>query len=396
MSLALLLIALQAAPVTEASQQPRPGDVVVTGRRQRDALAACIARGCPPAEEVETAMNASTESFYQGKYEESKSTLRRTVERNKRYAAQMPGKMSDLYATYADVAEHEGDTAAFRQSLVASVDVLREHAGPDSPATLAAAVRIGDMYVGSGMMSAADDAYRAARDDAARRGQVRTAGMINLKRAWLAASGTSRTRARALVEETERDYGQDQEVARQLRTLRIRLAMRDGDDKATDALLAELRKTPTAAPVVIYDPPYPRIAPEAANGFDPSGAIALKGRSSSGLMDPGDYRWADIGFWVRPDGSTEDAQVLRHSQSGNWAKPLLAQVVKRRYAPLAADPGSPGRYRIERYTLRPIWQQPTGSRVRKRMGQETLHVLDLTGTTAAQSAEAAAATPLGT
>ena len=380
----LIAIALQAVPIPSTTSE----DVVVVGHRLRDALAECIASDCPAEREVEAAMNASSESFYAGRYEEAKATLQRTIARNKSYAARMPGKMSDLYATYADVAEHEGDEAAFRAATVSSVDVLRKYAGRDALVTIVAAPRIGDMFANIGQTATADNAYRSARDEAARHGQPAIAARINVRRAWLAFSANQLSEARQMIAETERNYPADPGASALLRALKVRIALRGGDNKTADVLLADMRTFPSARPVLVYEPPYPQLDATMSSPFDATGDLftggsttgeLVVGRSTSGLSDWGDYRWADIGFWVRPDGTTSEPQILRSSVRDDWAKPVLAQVAKRRYAPLTVEAGSPGSYRIERMSIRPRWQQPTGSHIQRRMGEMTLHFVDLTG-----------------
>ena len=373
LTLALTFVALQEAPV-----EPRqPAEIVITGRKMQDELARCIARGCPPEEEVEAAMNAGVESFTAGRYEEAKATLRRSISRNRRHGARMPGKMADLYATYADVSEQEGDDDAFRLATFDSVEVLRDNLGATHPATLAAATRVGDMFVRLGKVSAADEAYKAAADDARRAGNPGLAGMLTFRRAWLAFSSGNRASARALIDTVRAEFGSDPRLGNLARVLQVRMAMAGGDEAGAEALLAEMRAAPGADPVLVSAPPYPVLDAGTPSPF----SAAMEGpdlSNTSQAARPRDIRWVDIGFWVRPDGRTAEAEILRPAKDTEWARPLVTQIGKRRYAPSATSGDNLGSYRIERFTLRPAYEVPTGSRIRARTAEVTLHVVDMT------------------
>ena len=92
-------------------------------------------------------------------------------------------------------------------------------------------------------------------------------------------------------------------------------------------------------------------------------------------------RWADVGFWIRPDGRTADVEVLGGSPDRRWTGAVVTQVAGRRYSTtLAAPTGDPGFYRLERFTLRPQYKSGsvTGYLVSFKSGPQRLEVLDLT------------------
>lgn len=367
--IALALAAQQAASAPAA-------DIVVTGRRAQEALDKCLARRCPPEEEVEAAMAAGAEGFANGRYEEAKKLLRSAIGRNKRHAAKMPVKMANLYATYADVAEHEGDEFAVRHATIASVDVLREHLGEGSPTTLAAAQRIGDMLMRIGPASAADGAYAKAAERARAAGAVRPAAMLELRRAWLAASVGDPGRAGRLIKAVRGTSGGDRWIESMAQGIELRIALATKDDARADALLAKLRGAPGQSPILMKSPAY-AMPPSAQDqpDFAPSGEVDLTSKMSA--RPSASIQWADIGFWVRPDGRTEGVEVLRPMQGAGWTRPILNQIAQRNYAPIAGG-GETGVYRVERFTLRPSWIFDTGSRIRVRKGRVTLHVIDIT------------------
>jgi hypothetical protein len=177
-----------------------------------------------------------------------------------------------------------------------------------------------------------------------------------------------------------------------LAAMRLRFAALDGDDGEIDRLVqASATSVATTQPVLVWAPDYPRTALDLArdararglsgqifdartNDFSPL-PNGLGPRSSD--LDP--IRWADVGFWIRPDGRTADVEVLRGSRDKGWTAPYLAQVAGRRYTPVtgaAAD--DPGVYRLERFTVRANYAVPNGSLIRRRAGAGKLEILDLT------------------
>ena len=75
----VLLLMAQAASPPAGSQD----EIVVTGRRAEEALAECLARKCPPAEEIEASLQASVEQFADGRYAHARRTLQTAIRRNR-------------------------------------------------------------------------------------------------------------------------------------------------------------------------------------------------------------------------------------------------------------------------------------------------------------------------
>lgn len=358
-ALSLLLAAPQAAPAPKPAETP---DVVVVANRMGAALKRCLERNCPPEEEVEAAMEAGAESFVAGRYEEAKKTLRLAISRNAKYAKVIPTKISDLYATYADVAEHEGDETAFIDSTRNSVTVLRRALGEGHPAAIRVSARLGDMWAKLGQPQRADGAYQREAERAARFGRRDLAGMLTFRRAWLALAARDKPHARKLSVQLEREYGQEPVFTPALAILKARLALGDGKDDGTAAFIAAIRQAGMADPLLMREPPYPEFGP----------APMVFGSSR-------DIVWADIGFWIQPDGTTAGVEILRPAEDGAWARRLFKQIAGRRYSPVeGAETGAMGVYRVERYTLRPAYKVDIGTRIRQRVGPVSLHQVDIT------------------
>lgn len=374
----LLIAFMLAGQQAVAPPSAAKADVVIIGNRMRDALEKCLARNCPPEEEVDAAMDAGAESFAAGRYREARTILRRAVSRNKKYGGRMPGRMSDLYATYADVTEHEGDEQAFRRATHDSVIVLRRALGSDHPTVLGVNARVGDMWVKLGNAVSADSAYRGAAEDADRAGHADLAAALTFRRAWLATGARDAALARRLHAQLERDYGSDPRFAGPLRVLKARIAMAKGDEVDVDKLVAALGDVGTAEPLLVREPPYPEFAPGMSSGIGPNGELDLAAARSSGMSVNQGLLWADIGYWVRPDGKPAEVEILRPMKGGSWAKPLVKHIAARRYAPMKQMAGGIGAYRIERFTLRSAYGVPIGSRIMGRIGPQKLQVIDLT------------------
>lgn len=370
--LTLFLIAAQAGNV--APPPIERGDVVVTGRRYANDLARCLASGCSPEQEVEAALAAAVEHFRNGRYEDALQVLRRAIGRNKQYAARMPGKISDLHATYADVSWHYGSTSGYKFGSWSSVDVLREHLGKTHPATLTAASGVGDMLATIGQASSADEVYHRSARDAAANGQPRIAALMTFRRAWLAFGQRQDARVLKLLDEVGAFPADDPRIATLVRALRVRLALRRKDDAAVDRLLAEWRTSAGERPVLVYEPPAPILDTAGIGTF---GDVPIQ-RNAAWRGAVRDVDWVDIGYWVRPSGQTAEVEVLRSQGAKAWATPLLGLVANYRYVPLSVDPGSPGVYQIRRYSLRRELGVQTGSRIVTRVGPLTIVQTDMT------------------
>lgn len=368
---ALLLLALaQVAP------SPAPNEVVIVGRRAEKELAACLARACPPAQEVEASLQASVEQFADGRYTDARRTLQTAISRNKRHAAQLPGPISSLYATLATVAEHEGDTGLWRQASRSNVEILRAHLGRTDPATLTEELSFADDLVGQGMIRLADDSYDRVQQRAAATGQPQLAASAAFRRGWLALQQERFRDAQRFAETAVQLAGDKDAVMAELREImRTRIAVRKGDDAAVDALAARLRQSAVTHPVLMYAPPIYDINP-------PRNELSPQARHHDRAI-----RFADIGYWIRPDGKVADVEMLRTNGLGQWGPGISQHVRARRYVPLRLAGGQPGLYRIDRFTVRGNMGVPLGTRLRQRMGDLSIHVVDLTGTEAMREAQ---------
>lgn len=364
---ALLLLMLGHA---SAAPPASPSEIVVVGRRAEIALAACLARNCPPGEEVETSLQASAEQFADGRYDDAQHTLQTAIRRNSVHASQLPGPISSLYATLATVAEHQGDSTLWLASARNSVLVLRRYLGEAQSGTMSQELVFADDLIRLEKPGVAAEVYQKVEREAAELGKRELAARAAFRRAWLALLSEHDEEAKRIADEAVTLAGDDDENMLALRDiLRARIAIRHGDESEVDTLAAELNRSVGAAPTLLYSPPIENINP-------PHYGAVRDARPDSNI------RFADVGYWIRPDGRTVNAEVLRTSGLGQWLPGILRQVSQRRYASVNVDPGQPGLYRIDRFTIRATRGTPTGSHIAQRMGDLSVHFVSLSDTDA--------------
>jgi len=95
MSRSLILFAslLVSAPAAVVAQDKvadaSKADIIIIGERLPDlqkALNACVERKCPPDQDINATLKVAEHQFVDGKYEDARSTLLKSIGRNKRFA----------------------------------------------------------------------------------------------------------------------------------------------------------------------------------------------------------------------------------------------------------------------------------------------------------------------
>lgn len=381
------LIALLASAVAPAQQPlatPSTGgrDIVVTGTplsSLQTALARCLDRGCPPDKDIDATLAVAEAQFVAGQYRDARATMLKSIDRNRRFAKTYPEPVSDLYRAHSRVAAHLGEDGAYFGSALDVVSTLKAGFPVDDWRVLGAKIELGDAYFTTGRFEDAVNLYRsvARRAHELHLGRVEGMALLSVANAYV---GASRVRndgyyAAALKACDAVRAATDPAIApfaAAATVLKAKLAVKSGDPGAVDRLVATYRQLASGAtkPVLLYAPTIDR--PLQAYLEFPDGEVPIKG----GVQDFAD-QWVDIGFSIAPDGTVEEAEVLRQSPqySGKWAQPVVAAIRGRRYAPIASGPGTS---RVERYTFTATWEFETGSRIRTRRPVPKIEVLDLT------------------
>ena len=350
-------------------------DIVITGKRLVEAQAACVRGGCTPLRDAQTSIALAEAQFHDGNYLGARDTLAAAVARNRNAAATDPKPVAALYEAYATVELHEGDRQIYRRAVTGRVATLRDNLPPGDPAVVAATGALGDMWVNLSNYSQAIASYRAAEASALADGQERAAILVGMKRVALIASRDRRKARHVLDELGTRPIAQEGAYRTALDVLRLRIAARSADEAEISRLVARVGHRQGTPPTLIYAPPYRLDVRAASNQDERKFGLSDAIRSRSNEMN--EIRWADIGFWIRPDGRTDDIDVLRGNGAASWIAPAIAQIEARRYtaatSPTAdslVDSGgsaSPsGSYRVERFTSRSDYATPTDSNIRRR------------------------------
>lgn len=392
LSLAALLLAFAAPVVAQTAPANVADGVVITARPLADteqALKDCIARNCPPDEDIAATLAHADNQFLAGDYDDARATLRRSIGRNKRAAKNYPIPTSELYRGAATVDLHMGERDSYLRNTVEIRDSLKAGLSDTDPRVLVAQLGVGDMRLRLGYPDEAERYYDDVAEEADRLGQPLVADIARIRKGWMFASladGSTgnptsyRQRARALAEEVlVRAADRDPRVRLAALTLLHRIDEKEGRADHLDALLAAARSQTSA------DGERPRLV--LADPLVDDGAFASAVRASRGgsvtnrLSTVGAGDWVDIGFWVRSNGRVEDISVLRKSGQADWLKPVLKQLQSRVYTRTDADPGDSGYFMVERYTLTADYadlSSTTGTRVRQRSPLPRIEKLDLT------------------
>ena len=376
MRIALLigLLAVPSAPAFAQEAQPRASaaggqEVTVTGRRIRDfrdRLAACIARHCPPNEDVDATLALAEVEFESGAYEEARRTILQSLGRNRQHARAFPEPVADLYRSRARVSRHLGRGD---ESLRSTLDVRRtlEQGIPtEDYRHFTARLEVAEAYTRASRLVEARDELeslaRAAR--AANRPDV--ASLAELRGTWisylLAPYGPARAR---LVEMTRDPANRMRAVGAQI--LLARIYRDQGDPRRADELVAELARRDTGRRALVFSPPYQLLARETV---EDGGTVRVNTR----IPDTFDRTWIDVGFWVMPDGRVDGLELIRHRGNTDWADPLLRSIRGRRYT--VATDNTPT-FRLERYTYTADLGRVSGTRIMQRGERARVEYYDL-------------------
>lgn len=380
----------------------KPADVVVTGTRLNNsekALNACVARNCPPTEDIAATLEHAKNLFISGEYRAARSVLLASRGRNFRYRKELPERVGSLVLANAIVAGHLGEARSARFETIVALDIVKEAFPANDPRVLKARLELAYQRARAGDLDEAITQFRAVENLAAEQPAIlgnallaqimiadrRTAaGQFNY--AWVGA------RAKKLL--LNADGQAFLPYIATLRILEAKRAAERGDRTALEAALAVYRRYAigTNRPILIFQPALDlsfaalpssgavaRIYDPGSAGRDPARSLA----PSLGIQSQSQFekQWIDVGFWINPDGTVNDPAVLRSSSRSErfWEKGLLKAISGRRYAPFDAASQQFAPFRIERFTYTADYGDVTQTRVRVRSGAPKIESIDLTG-----------------
>jgi hypothetical protein len=374
---------LQTAPASPPAAAG-PGTIIVTGRRIQDfraALEACLARHCPPNEDIDATTALAEALYLDGQYHEARTALLRSLSRNRREARNYPEPVSDLYRANARVAralgldrDAESSTREILRSLQAGIPV-------EDYRHLTARFEIVQQMTAFGQYPQAGRMLRDIAMRAASAGRDDVVAMAELRLLWLdhlqgprGGPPSSRLLAMARSPDPHRSIG--------ARILLVRIYAEKGETAAADRLIAELGRS-SGRRQLLFNPPYELLQSEDVAGRRDRVQAILQGETITSniadrVLENFDDKWIDVGFWIRPDGRVEDLEIVRRRNRTDWAEPLLQSIRGRRYA--ASDGTST--YRVERYTYTSGYDdQGTATRTATRSPRARIEYFDLSGLT---------------
>ncbi|MGZ8360776.1 MAG: hypothetical protein ACXWUX_09680 [Allosphingosinicella sp.] len=375
---ALLLLTLL-APLPAAAQEPTGPNVIVTGvpHDYRAELATCLARNCPPDEDIDATLALAEALFLDGEYRGARAAVRAALRRNRGQAGAYPEPVSDLYRVDARLARHLGHDQQALTSTYEILDSLQEGLPQEDHRHFTARLEIIELELRMGRLESARRALRdleqAAR--AAGRDDVAALAELHLMRVDYVASPRGSGGARARIEEAARSNDPARRIqATGARSMLSTILRHEGRTAEADALVRQVAGGGDAAPRrrLLYSPPYTLDAQRLYRpGSDRFDATVLRNGETQPTENYED-EWIDVGFWVLPDGHVANVDILRRGAGADWAGPILASIAGRRYS--TAGEAS---YRLERYTFTAGYGPVTGSRIEQRTARPRVEMLDL-------------------
>jgi hypothetical protein len=370
-------------------QPPPPADpapIVVTGQRvpdYRTALAACLARHCPPNEDIDATLALAEALLLQGEYGDARTAVRASMSRNRREASNYPEPVSDLYRAGTRLAEHLGRDREVETYVYQILRSLQAGLPVEDHRHFTARLEIVRSLAALGQPDVAERELRRLIDVARAGGREDVAGLAELRLMWLnylqAPHGPVRRR---LVEMSQSTDPERRLLAHGARVMLIQIYSREGDTRRADAIMAEMARNGDAPRQLLYAPTYQLTQQINVEGdrhrqgtvFDVSSHRMMTANLTQRMTENFEEKWIDVGFWVQADGRVDDLQILRRSRGAGWETPLLASIGGRRYSP-----GPRPTYRLERYTfISTLDFTGTGTHIPDRSPRGRIEYLDLT------------------
>ena len=415
MLISSFVIATLGAAAGQVADRPSPQadtpPIVVTATRldaTKKALEACIARNCPPDQEVAAALAHAENQFVEGDYKAARHTLHGTIGRVDRRAKDYPVAVANIWRADARISAHLGEDRWMQSGQIQAIDALKAGLSKTDDRVLLQRLQIADAFMKQGRVDMGLAGYRTVvgqAKDLKNPGVQGTAMLrILLVEAGLAGLPASalnpverygasdanfrqaKKSAAALLATTEPELSAFRDAAR---LIDARLDAQKGDMRGIEAIAVDYARNRPTQPILLYAP----LMKDVGTVFDADRAGVI---GDLAFED----QWIDATFLIDAGGRVRDVEVLRESKHlrPNWVQPVLDTIARRRYAPIAIDADRVGLRRVERYTLTSPWLSGvTGSRIRSRSGFPRLEVLDLTADPkpkTATNAPAPAATPI--
>jgi hypothetical protein len=383
---AMLLIAGVNSPATANDEAPR--EIVVTARSLKDTesdLKACLARKCPPDQDIKASLAHAENQFVEGNYRDARSTLVNALGRNRKHKGQYPIEVSDLLRANGNVAAHLGEANVYRLSVLDMRDTLKGALKSNDYRVFGAEIEVADSRMKLGYLDEASDKYLEVEKRALAVGLPQVAAIARLRdlslRVQRAETEKTEFRKKEALDGIDAflnaPTGGSEDIKIAAEILKSRLDRASGNSETADRLIARYAALGgTNRPVLLYSTPIKMNEAQAARAM--AGGSDLN-RIGTQVVE---NRWVDVGFWIGADGKVDAPEILRNKGDTDWADVVLKAIKTRIYAPLKmeGDDASLGVYAIERYSLTAQYENDvTGTRIRQRSPVARIERTDLTG-----------------
>lgn len=383
---AMLLIAGVNSPATANDEAPR--EIVVTARSLKDTesdLKACLARKCPPDQDIKASLAHAENQFVEGNYRDARSTLVNALGRNRKHKGQYPIEVSDLLRANGNVAAHLGEANVYRLSVLDMRDTLKSALKSNDYRVFGAEIEVADSRMKLGYLDEASDKYLEVEKRALSVGLPQVAAIARLRdlslRVQRAETEKTEFRKKEALDGIDAflnaPTGGSEDIKIAAEILKSRLDRASGNSETADRLIARYASLGgTNRPVLLYSTPIKMNEAQAARAM--AGGSDLN-RIGTQVVE---NRWVDVGFWIGADGKVDAPEILRNKGDTDWADVVLKAIKTRIYAPLKmeGDDASLGVYAIERYSLTAQYENDvTGTRIRQRSPIARIERTDLTG-----------------
>jgi hypothetical protein len=384
--IAMLLMAGVDGPTLTKQEVQR--EIVVTARSLKDTeadLKACLARKCPPDQDIKATLAHAENQFVEGDYRNARSTLANALGRNRKHKEEYPVEVSDLLRANGNIAAHLGEFDIYRISVLDMRDTLKGALKPNDYRVFGAEIEVADSRMKLGYIKEASDKYLEIERLALTAGLPQVAAIARLRdlslRVQRAEVEKTTFRKKEALDEIDMflnaptDGNDKFKIVAEV--LRSRLDRTDGNSETANKLIARYAAMGgTDQPVLLYSTPIKMNEAQAVRAM--AGGSDLN-RIGTQVVE---NRWVDIGFWIGVDGKVDEPEILRNKGDTDWADVVLKSIKTRVYAPLKAegDGSTFGVYAIERYSLTAQYENDvTGSRIRQRSPVARIERTDLTG-----------------
>jgi len=356
----------------QAFAEQSGGSVTVTApslKATGDALQQCLARSCPPQEDIAASIAHAENLVIAGELAEARTVLLRSRGRNSGYAETLPVPVSTLLAFNADVASLVGLPDPARIGTIDSVAALKKGLPADDPRIAAQRLRVADVFLREGRVHTAMKMYDAVAERAEESGWAELQGMAMFRGLIVEATravhnagyGGEARRRYAALRATPQPALQPVRDATYLLEARLRLL--NDKDADIETVLNKMRGIRTVEPMLVVEPTIDltKVLPASVRP-----AVARS-------------QWVDLTYRITPEGQVSDVETTPAPNArGDWINLVKRAVENRRYLPLKLPAGAAGLWRRERFMIVVDTRASIRSRIPVAEGPPMLRRIDLT------------------